>query len=141
MLLELTNPGKTCRLKEKMNKGLIRTLIGAAAASLVMGGCAGPQAADQVKFGVWASRQNLWEEAVFRWKKALEENPGSAAAHNNLAVAYERKGLFDQAIKEYELALKLDPKNETVKSNLEKCKESLAPAKAAAEAKKSDEKK
>jgi len=123
-----------------MKKTLFWVIIGAAAALLVPG-CASRPSADQVKFGVWASQQDLWDEAVFRWKKALEANPGSAAAHNNLAVAYERKGLFDEAVKEYELALKIAPKNETVKSNLEKCKENIKPAKAEAEAKKTDAKK
>ena len=44
--------------------------------------------------------------------------------------------MFDEALKEYETALKLDPKNDSVKSNLQKCKEQLQPPKAAAEAKK-----
>jgi Flp pilus assembly protein TadD len=124
-----------------MKKKVLWAVIGAAAAAVLVQGCVSRPAADQIKFGVWASRQNLWDEAIFRWKKALESRPGSAAAHNNLAVAYERKGMFDEAVKEYELALKLDPKNETVKSNLEKCKENMKPAKSEGEAKKTDAKK
>jgi Flp pilus assembly protein TadD len=124
-----------------MKKPLLWVILGAAAAALIVPGCASRPVADQVKFGVWASQQDLWDEATFRWKKALEANPDSVAAHNNLGVAYERKGLFDEAVKEYELALKLAPKNETVKSNLEKCKENLKPAKPEAEAKKADAKK
>jgi len=124
-----------------MKKGLLWIILWATSAAAFLPGCASRPAADQVKFGVWASRENLWDEAVFRWKKALAENPNSAAAHNNLAVAYERKGLFDEALKEYELALKIDPKNETVKSNLEKCKEIMNPAKAEGEAKKPNAKK
>jgi Flp pilus assembly protein TadD len=124
-----------------MKKRFFWAVLAAAAASILAQGCASRPAGDEIKFGVWASQQNLWDEAIFRWKKALESNPNSAAAHNNLAVAYERKGMFDEALKEYELALKLDPKNESIKSNSDHCKENLQPAKPAAEAKKSDAKK
>jgi len=49
-------------------------------------------------------------------------NPDSAAAHNNLAVAYEKKGLLKEAEKEYQVAKKLAPKNEYILSNYEKFK-------------------
>jgi Tfp pilus assembly protein PilF len=98
-------------------------------AALALAGCAttarGPKTADEIKFGIWASKNNLWEEAIFRWKKALETDPKSTAAHNNLAVAYEKKGLFEAALKEYEAALKLDPNNSFVKSNFQNCKENI----------------
>jgi tetratricopeptide (TPR) repeat protein len=103
-------------------------------------GCVSSPGREQIRFGVWASRQNLWDEAVFRWKSVLETSPNSAAAHNNLAVAYERKGLFDEALKEYEIALRLEPKNSYVKSNYQNCKEILKPADPASGTKGSDEK-
>ncbi len=83
---------------------------------------------DQIRFGVWASQNNLWDEAIFRWKKALEADPGSAAAHNNLGVAYEKKSLFQEALKEYEAALKLAPQDKYVKSNYQNCKENIRAA-------------
>ena len=46
-------------------------------------------------------------------------NPSSAAAHNNLAVAYEKKGLWEEAKNEYETALKISPENKYIKSNYE----------------------
>jgi tetratricopeptide (TPR) repeat protein len=110
-------------------------------AAAICAGCASRPAADQIKFGVWASKQDLWDEAIFRWQRAVRDAPRSAAAHNNLAVAYELKGRFDDALAEYALALKLDPKNESVKSNYSACKENLAPPKNPEEAKKADEKK
>jgi Flp pilus assembly protein TadD len=101
----------------------------ALAAALLLTACASTQTAprpsDQLAFGVWASQNNLWDEAIFRWKKALEANPSSVAAHNNLGVAYEKKGLFKEALAEYEAALKLSPDNSHVKSNLKKCKENI----------------
>jgi len=92
-------------------------------------GCAGPRLADQVGFGVWAADNDLWEEAVYRWKKVLAQDPQSVAAHNNLAVAYEKKGLWDEARKEYETALKLAPDNPWVKLNFKNFKENLEPGK------------
>lgn len=74
---------------------------------------------NQIHFGIQAAQKNLWDEAVFRWKKVINSNPESAAAHNNLAVAYEKKGLWEQAKKEYETALKLSPKNIYIKANFE----------------------
>lgn len=100
-----------------------------AALALALAACAtttrGLKAADEIKFGIWASSNNLWEEAIFRWKKAFEADPQSTAAHNNLAVAYEKNGLFEDALKEYEIALKLDPNNSYVKSNYQNCKENI----------------
>jgi tetratricopeptide (TPR) repeat protein len=94
-------------------------------------GCAGPQHGDQIRFGIWAAENELWDEAIFRWKKVLDQDPQSAAAHNNLAVAYEKKGLWAEARKEYEAALKLAPENPWVKRNFEKFEDSLEPGKSA----------
>jgi tetratricopeptide (TPR) repeat protein len=102
--------------------------------------CAPTQIADEVKFGVWASQQGLWDEAIFRWKKAVAENPRSVAALNNLAVAYEKKGLFDEALKSYAAALAIEPENSYVKSNYKNCQENIQGPKTGEPAK-TDEKK
>ena len=96
--------------------------------SLVFG-CAGPRLKDQVGFGIWAADNDLWEEAIFRWKKVLAQDPQSVAAHNNLAVAYEKKGLWEDARREYEAALKLAPGNPWVKLNFKNFKDNLDPEK------------
>ncbi len=87
--------------------------------------CSRPYLADQMAFGIWAAEKDLWDEAIFRWKKVLVENPISVAAHNNLAVAYERKGMWEEARNEYELALKLAPQNSWVKSNYQNFKQNI----------------
>ena len=43
------------------------------------------------------AQMNLWREAMFRFERAIEINPGDAQAHNNLAVAYEANGDFENA--------------------------------------------
>lgn len=91
----------------------------AASALLLAAACSTSRLQDQMNIGLWASRQDLWDEAIYRWRRVLELNPNSAPAHNNLAVAYETKGLWDDARREYDSALKLDPKNSAIKSNFE----------------------
>jgi len=108
-----------------MNKHLLSILVLLCLTSAFFSSCAASRSADQIKSGIWASERNLWDEAIFRWKKALAADPKSVAAHNNLAVAYEKKGLFDEALKEYELALKIDPNNAHVKSNYKNCQENI----------------
>ena len=99
----------------------------AAAASLLAAACASTGGPNQMKIGVWALRHNLWDEALYRWQRVLESNPGSAAAHNNLAVAYEAKGRWEDARREYEAALKSDPGNRKIKSNYDQFKKNLEP--------------
>lgn len=101
----------------KMQKWLIFPFFLLLSLFFTFYGCSRPVAETQLHFGIMAAQKDLWEEAIFRWKKALEANPNSAAAHNNLAVAYEKKGLWEEAKKEYEIALKLSPENTYVKSN------------------------
>jgi tetratricopeptide (TPR) repeat protein len=97
---------------------------------LIIGcGCTASRLTDQTSFGIWAAEKDLWDEAIFRWKKVLATDPDSAAAHNNLAVAYERKGLWEEARREYEAALKLQPQNAWVKSNYKKFQENMDPEK------------
>lgn len=85
-------------------------------------GCSRPFIENQLLFGAEAARKDLWDEAIFRWKKVVTSNPQNAAAHNNLGVAYEKKGLWDEARKEYEMALKLNPNNKYIKSNYQNFK-------------------
>ena len=72
---------------------------------------------EQVQFGIDVAQNGLWNEALYRWKKAVELDPSYAAAWNNLAIAYEHEGKFDEAKKAYEQALKLDPKNMMIRQN------------------------
>ena len=46
-------------------------------------------AVEQVEFGIDAAKAGLWREATYRWERAVELDPGYAAAFNNLAIAYE----------------------------------------------------
>jgi Flp pilus assembly protein TadD len=80
-------------------------------------------AKSQVDFGIAVAQRGLWKEALYRWQRAVELDPGYAAAWNNLAIAYEHVGNFTEARKAYEKALALDPKNLFIKQNYELFKE------------------
>jgi Flp pilus assembly protein TadD len=109
-----------------MNKHvLFPVVLFCLAASLIAGCCSRPLRESQLRLGIWAAENNLWEEALFRWRKEITVRPESAAAHNNLAVAMEKSGRWEDARKEYEAALTLDPDNAQIKANYKLFKENL----------------
>jgi tetratricopeptide (TPR) repeat protein len=75
----------------------------------------GPRAQDN--FGVQMAKMDLWREAMFRFQRAVQIDPGNAMAHNNLAVSYEANGDFEKARREYLEALKLDKSNQYIQKN------------------------
>src|SRR6476469_5762512 len=78
---------------------------------------------EQIEFGIKVAQSGLWNEALYRWQKATELDPSYAAAWNNLAIAYEHEGKFEDAKKAYEKALQLDPKNLMIRQNYDLFKE------------------
>jgi tetratricopeptide (TPR) repeat protein len=108
-----------------MSRIIPRGIVFALLSCFFFAGCSLMPKPDQVNFGIWAAEKDLWDEAIFRWKKALLLDPGSVAAHNNLAVAYEKKGLWEEARREYEIALNLAPQNSWLKANYKSFKDNV----------------
>jgi Flp pilus assembly protein TadD len=108
-----------------MNKTTIISAFLVLSSVITLAGCKASLHENQLNFGIRAAQKDLWDEAIFRWKKVLKENPNSAAAHNNLAVAYEKKGLLEEAEEEYQSALKLSPDNDYIQANYNKLKKNL----------------
>lgn len=77
----------------------------------------------QVQFGIEVAQHGLWREAIYRWERAAEIDPAYAAAHNNLAIAYEQEGDLDKARAAYERALELEPGDVFIMQNYELFKE------------------
>ncbi len=75
------------------------------------------KAETQSQFGVRMAKMNLWREAMFRFRRAVQIDPDDAQAHNNLAVALEANGNFDEAAKEYREALRLNRTDPHIKKN------------------------
>jgi len=55
------------------------------------------------------SRNNVWKDATSLWSDTVRKSPDSAIAHYNLGVAYASGGRIDEAIREYESALDINP--------------------------------
>lgn len=75
------------------------------------------EAKAQVDFGIRVAQKSLWKEAVYRFEKAIELDPSYGGAWNNLGIAYEQMGRFDDARKAYEKALSLEPNNTFIRNN------------------------
>jgi Flp pilus assembly protein TadD len=74
-------------------------------------------AGHQVAFGLKVAQKGLWEEARFRFERAVQLDPKNAAALNDLAVALEQMGKFDEARQAYEKALQLKPGDLYIQQN------------------------
>ncbi len=71
----------------------------------------------QMKFGTEMAQRGLWNEALFRFERALALEPQRAEIYNNIAVAYEALGLFDEALEHYRQGLRMSPADKGLKRN------------------------
>ena len=74
-------------------------------------------AEQQLDFGVKVALKGSWNEAAFRFQKAVQADDGNPRAWGNLAVARESLGQFDAAREAYEKALALSPGDERIREN------------------------
>jgi Flp pilus assembly protein TadD len=72
---------------------------------------------EQVDFGLKVAQKGLWQEARFRFERAVELDPQNPAALNDLAVALEQMGEFAKARTYYERALALKPNDTYIQQN------------------------
>ena len=68
--------------------------------------------------GIEAADRNWLEEAVKAFRRAIELDPESAHAHDNLARVYAQQGRFHLALEEYLEALRIEPENPAAHYNL-----------------------
>lgn len=78
------------------------------------------EAKAQAEMGSRAAKFRLYQEAYFRFQKAVELDPSNAWYLNNLAVLAESRGRFEEAKTHYEKALALAPHNKKIKANYDK---------------------
>src|ERR1044071_2716889 len=110
--------------------GRMKRVVAIIAVGLFASACAHEnlqKPAAQDDFGVQMAKMNLWREAMFRFKRAVQIDPNDARAHNNLAVAYEAVGDFENARKEYLEALKLDRTKSYIQKNSSRHLNTLSP--------------
>jgi len=72
---------------------------------------------NQMKFGISMAKRGLWSEALFRFRRAEQADPVNPRVLNNIAVASEAVGQFEEALAYYQKALKLDPTERDLKRN------------------------
>ncbi len=102
-----------------MNSKIFAALVLAATIVAPLSADARSEAKKQVEFGISVARRGLWREAIYRWERASQIDPSYAAAHNNLAIAYEHEGDLEKARVAYEKAIELEPGNALIKQNYE----------------------
>jgi Flp pilus assembly protein TadD len=72
---------------------------------------------EEVRFGIEVAQRGLWQEARFRFERAVQLDPDNASALNNLAIALEQQGDFEKARAAYDKALQLKPGNTYIQQN------------------------
>jgi Flp pilus assembly protein TadD len=77
-----------------------------------------PQPAIYNDLGVVQERLGLPDDAAVSYRKALELNPTSSAAHTNLGSSLMRSGANAEAEKHFRAALEADPQNEVARKAL-----------------------
>jgi tetratricopeptide (TPR) repeat protein len=68
--------------------------------------------------GIELADRGWLDEAVKEFSKAIELDPDSAHAHDNLATVLADKGLLREALREYLVAIALEPQSPTTHYNL-----------------------
>ncbi len=92
-------------------------------AVVAIGGAAcassGPAAAAhaQLREGVRAAQRGYWQEALFRFEKARAAEPSDPEVLNNVAVALEALGRYDDALATYKKALESGAKPTALRRN------------------------
>ena len=95
---------------------------GLALAATALAGCGSSaqrkvdKTGSQLDFGIQMAQRGLWGEALFRFEQAQRDEP-SARTLNNLAVAYEALGRFDDALATYRTALEISPDSRSLRQN------------------------
>ena len=67
-------------------------------------------------------KNNRFKDAEKFFKRSLVLNSDQAETHNNLGNLYSMLGLFEVAIDEYRMALKIEPENKGIADNIKKTK-------------------
>ena len=87
------------------------------------GGSAGKSAAGQMELGYKAARRGYWQEALTRFQQADAVRPDQPRILNNMAVALEAVGRFDDALTTYERAREIAPNDRNLRRNQRALKE------------------
>ena len=68
--------------------------------------------------GAAAARNSVWRDEVSLWKDIVAKSPLKARAHGNLGNAYQSRGRFEEAAREYAEVIRLAPRDAGAHINL-----------------------
>lgn len=105
---------------------LILLVSGLAAVESFAADDAAKEASADMEFGYKAARRGYWQEALMRFEHANELTPGQPRILNNLAVAQEANGMYEEALLTYQTGLAIDPRNDALKRNYTRFQEFYA---------------
>jgi tetratricopeptide (TPR) repeat protein len=94
-----------------------------AAAPISAGDPTTKKAKNEIKWGIEAARRGYWLEALNRFQRADTLVPNRVNVLNNIAVALEASGRYEDALLAYETALKVAPNDRVVRRNFTQFKE------------------
>jgi tetratricopeptide (TPR) repeat protein len=80
-------------------------------------------AREQMERGYKAAKRGYWQEALNRFERANKLTPDQPRILNNVAVALEASGRFEEALLEYEAALSLAPNDRILRRNFSQFRE------------------
>ena len=87
------------------------------AGAAVAGNPAVKEAAADMEWGYKTARRGYWQEALARFVHANELTPDQPRILNNIAVAQEANGLYEQALLTYQEGLTIAPNNDALRRN------------------------
>ena len=73
---------------------------------------------DEFQLALYYQRSGDFEQAMLHYKAALARDEMNIEAHNNLGHLYLGRGLFDEAAREFQRVVAIDPKYTTAHINL-----------------------
>ncbi|MGA1981902.1 MAG: tetratricopeptide repeat protein [Acidobacteriaceae bacterium] len=75
--------------------------------------------------GYVADQKGSLDQAVAFWRESLQLRPDDAVLHNDLGGVLDRLGRVREAVPEFEMAVRLDPKLDAAKRNLQAARAQL----------------
>ena len=75
------------------------------------------EAEAEMEWGYKAARRGYWQEALLRFEHANILTPNQPRILNNIAVAQEANGLYEQALLTYQTGLEISPNNDALRRN------------------------
>lgn len=105
---------------ERKSKWTVATLVTLAmlvTGAVVAGSPAAKEAAADMEWGYKTARRGYWQEALARFLHANELTPAQPRILNNIAVAQEANGLYEQALLTYQEGLTIAPNNDALRRN------------------------